>query len=111
MPNERMADNDHPVLLSEFYIAIGGSKIIIARLGMDHFPFENIFRRDRVELGFCEKRADLICSRKLGLVQRGADEESILEDFFQLCLSNGMPGRTIRKNADQEGYELSFQKE
>ena len=28
MPNERMADDDHPVLFTEFDVAIGGGKIV-----------------------------------------------------------------------------------
>ena len=102
MPNKRMADDDHPVLFTVFNVAIGGGEIVNARRRMNQSPLENIFGRDGIELCSCEKGAALVCSRKLGIVQRGADQETALEDFFERGLGNRMPGCAKRKNAGQK---------
>jgi len=50
MPHQRMAHQKHLVLFAELHKTISGLKGIYLRLGMNAFPFQNVFRRNRIKV-------------------------------------------------------------
>ena len=96
-----MTDDDHSVLFTELYIAIGGNEIVNARFGMNRSPLKYIFRCDGIELDFREGGALFIYPRALSIIERGTDQEMVLEDIFQHSLRDSVIGNTEREKTGQ----------
>ena len=75
MPHQAMAHDEHPVLLAEGNVAVGGTEIVAVRQRVHGSPLEHVLGADGVEL----RRDDRISARvaffELRRVQRGPDSE------------------------------------
>ena len=82
MPNKSMAHDEHAVLFAKLDKTIAGGKVVLARLGMDQRPLQNVFGSDRIELSAHDFNAARIVFEEVPSVQCGADLEVLVEDFF-----------------------------
>lgn len=85
VPEQIVPDDKHLVLFAECDVLIGQAEVVLARLRMDDFPLQYVFRRDRVELRFNECVATRIRARNLRRIDRRADNEVSLVRLFQRC--------------------------
>ncbi len=105
VPNQRVSHDEHVVLLAECYIAVRRVEGIDIGTGMDELPFQNIFRRDGVELRLHDGGAAGIAFLELRLIESRADMEIFLEYIFQCgCLRMG------RRAGGQKGGQRPFEK-
>lgn len=50
VPDQAVPDDEHPMLLSELYIAVGGPKVVTVRARVDRSPLQHVFGTDGVKL-------------------------------------------------------------
>src|SRR3974390_1458524 len=106
MPDEIVADDKHVILFAEFDIYIGQGKIIGVRLGMDDLPLQDVFGADGIELRLDDRSFELIPARKLGGVQRSANEKTSLIGVFESgrVLPVSVAGQSERHSKQQKGF-------
>ena len=75
VPDERVADHLHLILLAEGDELVGGLEVEGAGFGVDDFPLQDVFRGDGVELRGDQGGRGSILFGKLRLIQRGSDAE------------------------------------
>ena len=83
MPDKCMAHDEHAVLFAKLDKTIRRRKIVPARFRMDQRPLQNVFRRDRIEVGRYDLSATRVFFEDLAPIKCGADLEIVLEDVLQ----------------------------
>ena len=100
MPDERVPDDEHPVLLAKLDKTIGSSKVVFIRLRMDQRPLENIFRSDAVEVSADNPSPARVFFKDLSPVERRTNLEVTLKNIFQRSLlrRNGKTHQATKHN-------------
>src|SRR5664279_1247278 len=109
MPDERVANDEHLVLRAEFNVAVARLEIIaiVTRPGVNGFPFENILRRDGIELCLDESNTVGVLAGDLPCIDCHANLEVVFVSDLEcrLCMGTAARGATRQrcghKNAGQ----------
>jgi hypothetical protein len=100
VPNQGVADDEHPVLPPKFHITVRRRKVVPVRLRMNGFPFQNIFRTDGVELRLDERSLGGFSAGALRFIECRADEKVVFEDFFEGGLGETIGGQENSHNSN-----------
>jgi hypothetical protein len=81
MPDQHVADHEQTVLRSEGDVLVRRRELEAIRLRVDGVPFQDVLWTDRAEMPPDEFECGGVLPRDLGVVERGAEEKTLLQDL------------------------------
>jgi len=76
MPNQRVTDNEHVILLAEFDVLVGGAEVVFIGFWVNCFPLQDVLGSGAIELRFDERGFLLIFLSELRRIERGTDHKA-----------------------------------
>ena len=75
VPHEHVADHEHPVALPKLDEPVGSREGKAVGLGVNRLPFEQVLRRDRIEMVGGDRQRAWVAAVNLGAIERDSNPQ------------------------------------